>query len=452
MAKLSIYTVGGTIQISSKLYITRQADQILLDLCRAGAFAYVLTSRQMGKSSLMVSTAARLAEENIASAIVDLTKIGVQATTEEWYLSLLTEIEEGLGLKTDVIDWWLERNNLTIAQRLTTFFEKVLLAEVKSHVVIFIDEIDTTLSLTELFTDDFYAAIRYLYNARAFVSELERLSFVLIGVATPSDLINDPDRTPFNIGHRVDLTDFTFEEAQPLAQGWNLRPEKAHQVLEWVLKRTGGHPYLTQRLCRVIADCEQNSWSKTDVDNLVADTFLGEMSEKDHNLRFVRDMLTKRAADPGGVLATYRQIRYGWFPVYDEEQSLVKSHLKLSGIVCSEENILRVRNPIYAEVFNRQWIKEHWSVNWLTTMPTSVKVSAGFVTILLLALTLLTIYAAGTQRQLAQQRQEAATTVKTWAQAESIALTEAETERNQAKQQAHLALSPIGYAGSYTLE
>ena len=58
---------------------------------------------------------------------------------------------------------------------------------------------------------------------------------MLVGVATPSDLIRDPKRTPFNIGQRVDLTDFTFEEALPLAEGLGLDTEKAQQVLGWVL-------------------------------------------------------------------------------------------------------------------------------------------------------------------------------------------------------------------------
>ena len=55
--------------------------------------------------------------------------------------------------------------------------------------------------------------------ARAQDDKFARLSFVLIGVATPGDLIRDPKRTPFNIGQRVDLTDFSFEEAMPLAEG-----------------------------------------------------------------------------------------------------------------------------------------------------------------------------------------------------------------------------------------
>jgi hypothetical protein len=36
--------------------------------------------------------------------------------------------------------------------------------------------------------------------------ELQRISFVLIGVATPNDLIKDAARTPFNIGRRIELT------------------------------------------------------------------------------------------------------------------------------------------------------------------------------------------------------------------------------------------------------
>ena len=67
-----IYTVGGAVQAYSGLYIERSADRELLDLCRQGVFAYVLTARQMGKSSLMVSTAERLAQDGVRSVIVDL--------------------------------------------------------------------------------------------------------------------------------------------------------------------------------------------------------------------------------------------------------------------------------------------------------------------------------------------------------------------------------------------
>ncbi|MDF5728123.1 MAG: AAA-like domain-containing protein [Rhizonema sp. PD38] len=360
MNEVNIYTIGGTVQACGGIYISRQADEELLTLCRKTVFAYVLTPRQMGKSSLMVRTAEKLAEENIQSIMIDLTQLGVQLTAEQWYLGLLTIIEKVLVLDTDVVQWWQAHTHLGLTQRLTLFFQKVLLVEVTTPVVIFVDEIDTTLSLD--FTDDFYAAIRYLYVARSLEKEFRRLSFVLIGVATPGDLIRDSKRTPFNIGQRVDLTDFTFEEAKPFADGLGLPKDEAQQVLSKVLKWTGGHPYLTQRLCNIIRAQDKSRWSKAEIDSTVSSTFLGAMSEQDNNLQFVRDMLTKRAPDPE-VLTTYREIRTGKRPVPDEEQSIVKSHLKLSGVVRRENAVLKVRNRIYQQVFDRKWINEHLPLN-----------------------------------------------------------------------------------------
>ena len=241
----NIYTVGGTVQAGGGLYIPRNADEELLKLCREGTFAFVLSSRQVGKSSLMVGTSEQLVQEGIRPVIIDLTQIGVQVTPESWYLGFITTIADELELEADTVSWWQSHSEIGVTQRLTQFLQEILLTEVKEKVVIFVDEIDTTLSLD--FTDDFFAAIRYMYNARANIAEYQRLTFVLLGVATPSDLMSDPHRTPFNIGQRVEVTDFNLEQAMPLGEGLGLEQSKAKQSLNWVLKWTSGHPYLTQR-------------------------------------------------------------------------------------------------------------------------------------------------------------------------------------------------------------
>src|SRR5206468_7160103 len=66
------YVVGGTVPRDAPSYIDRQADADLLDALRKGHFCYVLTSRQMGKSSLMVRAASRLRQEGVAVAALDL--------------------------------------------------------------------------------------------------------------------------------------------------------------------------------------------------------------------------------------------------------------------------------------------------------------------------------------------------------------------------------------------
>jgi WD40 repeat protein len=249
---------------------------------------------------------------------------------------------------------------------MTQFFKEVLMAEEAEPVVIFVDEIDSTLSLD--FTDDFFAAIRYLYVARAQEPVFQRLSFVLIGVATPGDLIQDPKRTPFNVGQRVDLADFTLAEALPLAAGLGLPESQAEQVMGWVLKWTGGHPYLTQRLCGALVENQTadigRHYSEGDVDRVVSHTFLGAMSEQDNNLQFVRDMLTKRAPNIFEVLTTYQAVRRNRLTVADEEQSIVKSHLKLAGVVKREGKALKMRNAVYKTVFDDRWINGHFPINW----------------------------------------------------------------------------------------
>ncbi|MBR8838834.1 MAG: hypothetical protein DSM106950_33730 [Stigonema ocellatum SAG 48.90 = DSM 106950] len=114
-----------------------------------------------------------------------------------------------------------------------------------------------------------------------------------------------------------------------------------------------------QRLYSTMREQGKSSWSKADVDHTVNNTFFGAMSEQDNNLQFVRDMLTKRSLDIRSVLTTYREVHRGKHPVVDEEQSLVKSHLKLSGVVRSENSVLQVRNLIYRKVFDEIWIQEH---------------------------------------------------------------------------------------------
>jgi WD40 repeat protein len=456
MTETNIFTVGGTVQASNGLYIPRRADNELLKVCRNGNFAYVLTPRQLGKSSLMVRTSEQLTGEGIKSVIIDLTQIGVQVTPEAWYLGLLSMIEEQLELDTNAVSWWQKHSHLGVTQRLTRFFEEVLLEEVQAPVVVFVDEIDTTLSLT--FTDDFFAAIRYFYNARAVSQDVRRLSFVLIGVATPGDLIRDPDRTPFNIGQRVNLTDFTLDEALPLADGLGLAKNEARQVLGWVLKWTQGHPYLTQRLCRALTDEGKTNLLEQDVDAIVSQTFFGRISQEDNNLQFVRDMLTKRAPDLSDVLHTYSKILKHKHRVEDEEQSLIKSHLKLSGIVQRKHGELVVRNPIYAHVFNEAWIKQHLPINWTRRL---TRVAAGLVLTSLILSAPLGVFAflsrqeaikqrdiAKKESQIAEDRRNEAEAqrrlaTREWERAETAARAAAEAARSerQAKEQAQASLT-----------
>ncbi len=361
------YVVGGTMPRSALSYVERQADHDLHAWLRAGEFCYVLTSRQMGKSSLMVRTASYLRlEAGMAVASIDLTSVGQNLSVEQWYLGMLRRIGRQLDLEDEIDDFWKREQSLGPLQRWLAALSDVVLASCSEKIVIFVDEIDVVRSLP-FPTDEFFAAIRDCYNRRSSEPEFRRLTFCLLGVATPSHLIDDPHLTPFNIGRRVELRDFTSEDAAPLASGL-LQPGltgPVDQVRELLLERilywTGGHPYLTQRFCQAVA-AERGTRTIKDVDRICGEIFLGHgAEEKDDNLLFVRERLlrgAKSGAELSNLLRLYAGIRAGRRVEEDANDNLITS-LRLSGITRVEMGMLRVRNRIYEHVFDREWVTAH---------------------------------------------------------------------------------------------
>ncbi len=355
------FTTGGTLSHDAPSYVERRADEALAEGLLGGHYCYILTSRQMGKSSLMIRTAAKLRElEDSRVAVLDLAAVGQNLTPEQWYDGLLLRLGRQLGLEDEFDDFWLDNERLGPVQRFFEAIFQVYLLRNKERLTLFVDELDTVRSLP-FSSDEFFAAIRQCFNARLEHEAWHRLTFCLLGVATPSDLIQDPHISPFNIGRRIVLEDFRWEEAVNLEKGLAAGPH-GKTLLERIFAWTNGHPYLTQRLCKAVSD--QNRDDSTPllkeasaVDGLCDRLFLGNRAkERDDNLVFVRERLLRSDHDRSAVLDTYRKVRSGT-PVADDETNPLVGALHLAGVTRVEAGNLRVRNRIYRHVFDIRWVR-----------------------------------------------------------------------------------------------
>ncbi|MDY7008680.1 MAG: AAA-like domain-containing protein, partial [Cyanobacteriota bacterium] len=395
LSTTNYYKVGGSLKSTHPTYVKRESDRLLIDALKNRDFCYVLNSRQMGKSSLRVQAMKELEKEGLKCASIDVTKIGSNVTQDAWYQGFASELLRGVRLreKVKLNHWWQEHSAATPVQRLGELIEDVLLVEFSQTLVIFVDEIDSMIKLE--FKDDFFAFIRACYNQRVDNQDYERLTFCLLGVATVSDLIQDRERTPFNIGKSIELTGFSFHEAKNcLTPGLKNRVENPEQVLAEVLKWTGGQPFLTQKLCQIIV---KNNDSRTpDVEELVRTYIVNnnwESHDNPEHLQTIRDRLLVNEKRASRLLGLYQQVlnsiplpspleRLEEIPLpsplergrqeEDKKPPLSKGglggitannspeqmELRLTGLVVKRQGELQVANYIYQQVFNLPWVKQ----------------------------------------------------------------------------------------------
>jgi hypothetical protein len=225
--------------------------------------------------------------------------------------------------------------------------------------VVFIDEIDSILSVPGG-GDDFFAVIRSFYNARAENPIYERITFSLLGVADPSDLIQDKIKTPYNIGSPITLRGFTIDNVEPLLPGLAGDPMTAKQLMSEILHWTSGQPFLTQKLCKFVSEANlpptrlNCAAAVSDIVNakIITDW---EVQDDPEHLKTIRNRIFEsRAGRTARLLGLYAEVLEQ--KAIEANDSPEHIELRLSGLVIEDNGRLRVHNKIYETIFDINWV------------------------------------------------------------------------------------------------
>ncbi|WP_323687121.1 MULTISPECIES: AAA-like domain-containing protein [unclassified Rhizobium] len=334
--------------IPDNLYVDRDADRQLSNVIdEMGRPGYVLVARQMGKTNLLLRM--KRQREVLGELAV--------------YVDLSIGFGDARGLFRHLIDRLLEASELTTLQsqietdRIDSSLDpsleydrhlrRILSAVQKNRVIIILDEIDSLVG--QPYSDRILSQVRSMYFARANFPIYEHLTYVLSGVAEPTDLIKDKNISPFNIGEKIYLNDFSRTEAGSLLEkaGIQLPDDVINMVFDW----TSGNPRMTWDIFAALEDeLPKGNLNPDSVNAIVQKLYLTRYD------RAPLDHIRALAENDADVRAALVALLYGKGDTLDDRS---RSKLYLAGITTAAANEApRIKNRVIESALSETWLAQ----------------------------------------------------------------------------------------------
>jgi hypothetical protein len=253
-------TPGGVVKLRDKLYVEREADTPLKrEMVKRGTTITIRAPRQMGKTSLLTRGIHHARQSGAKVVSLDFQGFGHdQLTSPDIFLrELAASICHELRLDTSQLEKsWQEASSLGAQNKLTYFIEDHVLPKFETPVVLAMDEADCLLQTP--FYQDFFGLVRSWHNRRARYEEWEKLNLVLVISTEPYLLINDVSQSPFNVGLKLELADFSQTQVRDLNRRHG-SPVSENDFSK-LMNLLGGHPYLTRKALYTLVT-ERLAWA-----------------------------------------------------------------------------------------------------------------------------------------------------------------------------------------------
>jgi GTPase SAR1 family protein len=327
------------------IYVPRPELDKLLRAAQAtsvDAYLAILSSRQTGKTTLLYQLRHRLRPRGVGVALIDLAVVHDQSEERLYsYVArqLRSEFSANLPRGAEKKDIPLPTNSIEFRRFLLDLARQVR----APRLVVLMDEVE---AVPEGVSDGFFGTWRSVFSSRRKEDEIafEKYLLVLCGARELHRLTSGPN-SPLNIAERIYLKDFDVNGVQVLVAnfprvGIGITPETAQSIYEY----TGGHPYLTQKMCALIHATHPDV-----VTPPVVRAAAEEILRSDDHLE---KMLLQIEAEPP-VREQLEQIVAGQSVPFSRLNPTV-ARLELLGAIRDEKQCI-VRNALFAAAFRNRF-------------------------------------------------------------------------------------------------
>lgn len=247
VAALKFASVGGAVPLNSTFYIARPVDELFhAAIARGESIVLVKGARQMGKTSLL---ARGLQRARMAGAQVILTDIQKFNSTElksmETFLFALADlVADQLNLPVLPEETWNPRSSPHA--NFEQYLKENVFGQMSTRFVWGFDEVDRLFAVD--FSNEVFALFRSWHNERALNPQgpWSRLTLAISYATEASLFIDTLNQSPFNVGTRLTLEDFTLEQVAELNRRYGSALQNEGE-LERFYRLVAGQPFLVRR-------------------------------------------------------------------------------------------------------------------------------------------------------------------------------------------------------------
>lgn len=245
--KPNLEPVGGALPLDSKFYIVRPTDQEFYSaVARNDSIILLKGARQMGKTSLMARGLQQARKAGARVVLTDFQKLNSShlQSVDSLFLCLAQAIAEQLDLDVAPEESWNVRRGPSM--NFERFLRRQILSQVNGHLVWGMDEVDRLFACN--FGSEVFGLFRSWHNERSLdpSGPWQNLSLAIAYASEAHLFITDVNQSPFNVGTRLVLDDFTLDQVRELNRRYGF-PLSNEGELERFYALLGGQPFLTQR-------------------------------------------------------------------------------------------------------------------------------------------------------------------------------------------------------------